>query len=62
MSKEEDTELRYLEQIRNLLVLQMLKGTDINNTDIARILKVTPQRISQIFAKTKTKKRTKRKK
>lgn len=61
MVKEENTELQYLEQIRNLLVLQLLRSGFASNEEIAKLLKVTPGRISQIFAKTK-RKASKRKK
>ena len=56
MSKDEDQFMKLFEQIRNLLIVQMLNSGVDRNDDISRVLGVTHGRISQIYSKSTKKK------
>ena len=62
MVKKENQETKILEQIRNLLVLQLLKSGIATNVEISRALGVTAGRTSQMFSKITQKKPEKQKK
>lgn len=55
MGNDRISELKVLEQIRNLLALHLLRSNTASNAEIAEILNVTPGRVSQLFAKVKPK-------
>jgi len=55
MGREKKSELKELEQIKRLLVLQLIKD-GVTATQIGKALGITQQRVSQMFPVSKLKK------
>lgn len=59
MGREKKSELKELEQIKRLLVLQLIKD-GVTATEIGKALGITQQRVSQMFPVSKLKKTKRR--